>query len=117
VPHSPQKLVPAGFFAPHLGQTFKSRDAPQLLQNLPVPAGLPHTGQIVCRLLISPVKTGVVWAFCFMSATIFSLRAAATSVLSRGASSVQRPCCSFQSFSQTYLWHLGHRKKWPLASF
>ena len=109
MPHSPQKLVPAGFFAPHLRQTFKPRGAPQLLQNLPCPAGLPHTGQIVCLLLISPVKTCVVSAFCFMSATIFSARAAATSVLSRGASSMQRPSCSFQSFSQTYLWHLGHR--------
>ena len=117
VPHSPQKLVPAGFFAPHFGQTFNSRDAPQLLQNLPCPAGLPQTGHIVCRLLISPVKTCVVSAFCLMSATIFSALAAATSVLSLGASSMHSPSCSFQSFSQTYLWHLGHLWKWPLASF
>jgi hypothetical protein len=34
-----QKRTVCWFFAPHLGQTFKSIEAPQLLQNLPVPAG------------------------------------------------------------------------------
>ena len=111
VPHSPQKLVPAGFLAPHFGHTFSPRGAPQLLQNLPEPAGLPHTGQRVCLLDISPVKTCVVWAFSLMSVTIFSALAAATSVLSLGASSMHSPSCSFQSFSHTYLWHLGHRLK------
>jgi hypothetical protein len=117
LPHSPQKLVPAGFFAPHFEHTFRPRGAPQLLQNLPEPAGLPHSGQMVCLCVTSPVKTWVLSAFCFMSVTIFSALAAATSVLSLGASSMQRPSCSFQSFSQTYLWHLGHRWKWPFASF
>jgi hypothetical protein len=55
LPHSPQKLVPAGFLAPHLGQTSNPNGAPQLLQNLPEPAGFPHTGQIVCLCVISPV--------------------------------------------------------------
>ena len=108
VPHSPQKLVLAGFLAPHLGHTFNPNGAPQLLQNLPEPAGFPHTGHVVCLCVISPVYTWVVSAFCLMSVTIFSALAAATSVLSLGASSMHSPSCSFQSFSQTYLWHLGH---------
>ena len=117
MPHSPQKLVLSGFLAPHLGHTFNPNGAPQLLQNLPEPAGYPHTGQIVCLCVISPVYTWVVSAFCLMSVTIFSALAAATSVLSLGASSMHSPSCSFQSFSQTYLWHLGHLWKCPLASF
>ncbi len=112
-----RNLCPQGSLPRTLSTLLRPRGAPQLLQNLPEPAGLPHSGQMVCLCVTSPVKTWVLSAFCFMSVTIFSALAAATSVLSLGASSMQRPSCSFQSFSQTYLWHLGHRWKWPFASF
>jgi hypothetical protein len=42
VPHSPQNLVPAGLFAPHFEHFMSARETPQLLQNFPSPAGLPH---------------------------------------------------------------------------
>jgi hypothetical protein len=57
VPQLLQNLTLNAFFAPHFGHSFKSIDAPQLLQNLPAPAGLPHEGHIVVLLSIAPCHT------------------------------------------------------------
>ena len=57
VPQLLQKRTVCAFCAPHLGQTFSAMDAPQLLQNLPLPAGLPQVGQMVVLLSIFPCQT------------------------------------------------------------
>lgn len=41
-PHTPRNFVSVEYFAPHFVHSFKVSDAPQLIQNLPSPAGLPH---------------------------------------------------------------------------
>jgi hypothetical protein len=45
------------FFAPHLGQILSAMDAPQLLQNIPDPAGFPQVGQMVVLLSMLPCQT------------------------------------------------------------
>jgi hypothetical protein len=52
-----QNLTVCAFFAPHFAHSFISMEAPQLLQNFPVPAGLPQTGQIVVLLSMAPFQT------------------------------------------------------------
>ena len=67
LPHSPQKLVVGGFFAPHFGQIFKPVGRGSYCRICLVPAGLPHCRQRVCRLVISPEKT------CVFSALLFDI--------------------------------------------
>jgi hypothetical protein len=83
--------------------------APQFTQNLPLPAGLPHSGHIVCLLSIFPVNTWVTSALALISLAFFLALAEATSTASLGAHLVHKPSCSFQSFSQTHSVHFGQR--------
>lgn len=47
-PHSEQNLAPGGFSAPHCWHLGDEVGDPQLLQNLPWPAGLPQLGHMAC---------------------------------------------------------------------
>ena len=42
-----QNFTPCAFSSPQVWQRFLDMEAPQLLQNFPVPEGLPQTGQTV----------------------------------------------------------------------
>lgn len=117
LPHSPQKRVPIGLTVPHLEHFFCFREAPQLLQKLPWPEGLPHWGQVICLLSILPSNTTVLAAFCWISSTIFWDLAWTISTFMRGAHSTQRPSSSLKSDSQTHCLHLWHRWKCLFASF
>jgi len=57
LPQLLQKRTEGAFFAPHLAHSFCSMLAPQLLQNLPVPAGLPQAEQMVVFCSIFPCHT------------------------------------------------------------
>ena len=73
VPHSPQNFTLWLFLEPQFGQTLRAMEAPQLLQNLPLPAGFPQTGQMVVLLSISPLQTVAVW----LASSIFRFIASA----------------------------------------
>ena len=102
----PAKRVPKGLFVPQRSHFSIVSEAPQLLQNFPSPAGLPHCGQSVCLLSISPWKTCVSGLLLDIIDHLFA-RAEAISTFIRGAHSTQRPSCSFQSFSQSHWRHFG----------
>lgn len=59
-PHLLQKRTPCAFFLPHLGQAASSSDAPQLLENFPVPATnhwpfeilFPAISSLPCRIIL-----------------------------------------------------------------
>ena len=83
------KRQPWAFFAPHWGQVASASDAPQLLQNFPVPAGLPQVGQTTVLLSSRPFQTVVVSAASSMLRRMASARALATATSCRGAQLVQ----------------------------
>ena len=56
-PQLVQKRTAWAFFVPHFGHSLNSMLAPQLLQNLPVPAGLPQEWQMVVLLSMAPFHT------------------------------------------------------------
>lgn len=73
-----QKRTVCEFLKPQLGQDFISMLAPQLLQNLPLPAGLPQFGQMVVLLSSFPDHTVAVCPASSMLRRIASARAFAT---------------------------------------
>ena len=62
----------------HRAAHFNASDAPQLLQNLPFPAGLPQDGQTVVLLSSLPLQTVAVSARSSMLRRMASARALAT---------------------------------------
>jgi len=56
-PQLVQNRTAKAFFVPHFGHSLNSMLAPQLLQNLPVPAGLPQEWQMVVLLSMAPFHT------------------------------------------------------------
>ena len=112
-----RSLYPQGFWRRIWGILAILRGAPQLLQNLPEPAGFPHTGTncLPLRYFASVDLSGFGFLFDVCN-HFFGSGCGYFSAFSRSII-MHNPSCSFQSFSQTYLWHLGHLWKWPLASF
>jgi hypothetical protein len=88
-PQLVQKRTHCEFFSPHLGQTASAIDAPQLLQNFPLPAGLPQEEQTTVLLSIFPFQTVAASAASSMFRRIASARAFATATSCLGAQSVQ----------------------------
>jgi dihydrodipicolinate synthase/N-acetylneuraminate lyase len=78
LPQLLQKRTPCAFFAPHLAQVFNASEAPQLLQNLPLPAGFPQEGQTVVLLSSLPCQTVAVSAASSIFRRMASARALAT---------------------------------------
>ena len=108
VPQLLQNRPVCAFFAPQEGHIFIAMDAPQLLQNLPLPAGFPQTGQIVVLLSILPVHTVAAAPASSILRRSASALALATNTDCLGAHSVQRPSSSFQQCAHTYLLQDGH---------
>jgi hypothetical protein len=104
-----QKRTVCAFFAPHVGHSFKSMLAPQLLQNLPVPAGLPQVGQIVVLLSIAPCQTVADCPALSILRFIACARACATYTSCLGAQSTHSPSSSFKQWSHAYLLQFGQR--------
>jgi len=78
VPQLLQNFTVWAFCAPQEGHTFSAMEAPQLLQNLPFPAGLPQEGQMVVLLSISPSHTVAAAPFSSMLRFMASALALAT---------------------------------------
>ena len=70
-------------------------EAPQLLQNLPLPAGLPHCGQTVVRVSILPCQTVAVSAASSMLRCMARLRACAANAFANQGSSVEQNCTAW----------------------
>jgi hypothetical protein len=57
LPQLLQNFTACAFSAPHFEHFFNPSDAPQLLQNFPVPAGFPQFGHMVVFCVNSPLQT------------------------------------------------------------
>ncbi len=93
-PHSLQNFTPGAICAPQAGQGTRAMLAPQLLQNLPLPAGFPQTGHTVVLLSIFPFHTVAVSDYSSILRCMAEALALATYTSCRGAHSTQRPSSS-----------------------
>jgi len=91
------------FFAPHFEQVASSIEAPQLLQNFPVPAGFPQEGQTVVLLSILPCQTVAEEPASLMLRRMASALVLATKISCLGAQDTHSPSSSLWQASQLYL--------------